>query len=82
MRITVGIEQEEYNRLLELDASYAALQKAYQRLAEQVTRPPIIEPSEAEKNKRELEAAMSRIRELHGHNDRLRAAVNALVECL
>lgn len=82
MTLMTAISQDEHKRLLGIAESYTALQKAYAQLTDRIARPPVIEPSEAEKNKRDLETAMSRIRELHGHNDRLRAAVNALVECL
>lgn len=86
MEPTVMILQSEYDRLRGIEESYEALQKAYEtlhlRVVAEAVRPPVIEPSEAEKIKRELSQVLDTNSRLVIQNDIFRNMLRSLMDAL
>lgn len=84
MAIVITIPKDEHKRLRGIEESYKALQKAYETLVERTVanavRPPVIEPSEAEKNKRELAQLKESVQFLRTGNDQLRQVLIYIVD--
>ena len=82
MTLMTAISQDEHKRLLGIEESYKTLEKAYAQLTDRIVRPPVIEPSEAENTKRELNQVLDTNSRLVIQNDIFRNMLRSIMDAI